>query len=89
MMLNPKITDCKECADILPLIEEINCRIFKLSLSAYNNIVFALNLPINYTAALDLLNYKRILMYKLVNPDYAGEFSVNMIASKVKLLIYK
>jgi len=88
-MLHPKISNCKECADILPLIEEINCRIFKLSLSAYNNIVFALNLPINYTAALDLLNYKRILMYKLVNPDYAGEFSVNMIASKVKLLIYK
>lgn len=88
-MITPRLTYCKECADILPLIEAINCKIFKLSLEAYNNIVYALNLHVNTNAALDLLNYKRILMYKLVNPDYASEFSVNMIASKVKLLIYK
>jgi len=89
MMLTPKITDCKECADILPLIEEINCKLFELSLSAYNNIIFSLNLTIDQTAALDLLNYKRILMYKLVNPNYASAYSVNMIASRVKLLKYK
>ena len=89
MMLNPKITDCKECADILPLIDEINCKLFKLSMRSYNNIVFMLGLMMDHTATLDLLNYKRILMYKLVNPNYAGEFSVNMIASRVKLLKYK
>lgn len=88
-MLNPKITDCKECAEISPLIEEIDCKIFQLSLRSYNNIVLMLGLIIDETVALDLLNYKRILMYKLVNPDYAGEFSVNMIASRVKLLKYK
>jgi hypothetical protein len=37
-------------------------------------------------AIVDLLHYKRILEYKLVNPKYAGDFSVNMIASKVKLI---
>ena len=88
-MLHPKISNCKECADILPLIEEINCKLFQLSLRSYNNIVYMLGLMMNHTATLDLLNYKRILMYKLINPDYAGEFSVNMIASKVKLLKYK
>lgn len=89
MMLAPKITNCKECADILPLIAEINCKIFEMSLRLYNNIVFSLNLHISYMAILDLLNYKRILEHKLINPKYAGEFSVNMIASKVKLLKYK
>jgi len=88
-MLYPKVSNCKECADILPLIDEINCKLFQLSLRSYNNIVYMLGLMMNHTATLDLLNYKRILMYKLINPDYAGEFSVNMIASKVKLLKYK
>jgi len=32
----------------------------------------------------DLLNYKRILQYKICNPNYAGHFTVNMIASKVR-----
>jgi len=88
-MLYPKVSNCKECADILPLIEEINCKLFKLSMRSYNNIVFMLGLIMDHTATLDLLNYKRILECKLVNPDYAGEFSVNMIASRVKLLKYK
>jgi hypothetical protein len=39
-----------------------------------------------YMKMLDLLNYKRILQAKLVNPEYADEFSVNKIASKVKLI---
>lgn len=88
-MINPKITNCEECASILPLIADINCKIFELSMKLYNNIVFSLNLHIEYMAILDLLNYKRILEYKYVNPDYACEYSVNMIASKVKLLKYK
>ena len=88
-MLNPRITTCKECGDILQLISDINCKLFKLSLSSYNNIVFGLNLHIDYVGTLDLLNYKRILEYKLVNSNYACETSVNDIASKVKLLIYK
>jgi len=86
MMLTPKITNCKTCADILPLICEINCKMAQMSMSLYNNIVFALNLHIEYMKMLDLLNYKRILQAKLVNPDYACEFSINQIASKVKLI---
>ncbi len=85
-MLAPKITNCKTCAEILPLICEINCKITEMSLSLYNNIVFALNLHVEYMKMLDLMNYKRILQAKLVNPDYACEFSVNQIASKVKLI---
>jgi hypothetical protein len=88
-MLAPKITKCEECSDILPLISDINCKIFELSKKLYNNIVFSLNLHIDYIAIQDLLHYKRILEYKLINSKYAGDYSVNMIATKVKLLKYK
>ncbi len=84
-MITPKVTNCKNCAEILPLIEEINCKIYESSLSAYNNIVFALNLYIDYPDVLALLHYRRILQYKLVNPDYVKEVCVTDIASKVKL----
>lgn len=88
-MLVPKITQCEECGDIQQLIQDINCKVFELSKKLYNNIVFSLNLYIDYTAMQDLLHYRRILEYKLVNQEYACNYSVNMIASKVKLLKYK
>lgn len=88
-MINSKITNCKDCAEIPPLISDINCAIFKLSLKMYNNIIFSLNANIDYMSILDLLNYKRILEYKLVNPEYCCDYSVNSIATKVKLLKYK
>ena len=54
-----------------------------------NNITLLLNKPVASETILDLLNYKRILMYKYCNPNYAGSYSVNMIASKIKLLKFK
>jgi hypothetical protein len=55
----------------------------------YNNIMFAINKPISQTLMFDLLNYKRILTYKVCNPDYAGDYTVTMIASKIKILKFK
>lgn len=86
-MLSPRLTDCSECASIPALIEEIDCKLTTLAKNLYNNTVFALNKPINAIAILDLLNYKRILTYKICNPDYAGMYSVEMIASRVKVLL--
>lgn len=88
-MITPKITNCSECASIPQLIADIDCKVYELSKSLYNNIVFALNLHIDYMSILDLLNYKRILEYKLVNPNYVCEISVDKIANRVKLLKYK
>ena len=36
-----------------------------------------------------LLIYKRILLYKQCNFDYAGNYTIEMIANKIKLLIHK
>lgn len=88
-MLTPRLTNCPQCADIPSLISEIDCKLFQLSGDLYNNLVFILNKSVNREAIFDLLQYKRILMYKICNPDYAGHYSVNMIASKIKLLKYK
>lgn len=85
-MINPKITQCEECSDILHLIEEIDCMIFQLSKTVYNNIVFMLNLHVNYMSILDLLHYKRILEYKLADEYYICEVSLEAIRGKVRLI---
>ena len=88
-MLSPRLTNCPDCGDIPSLLADIECKITEVAKNLYNNTVFALNMPIAYDVMIDLLNYRRILQYKYCNPDYAKAFSVKMIASKVKLLIYK
>lgn len=88
-MITPKLTNCPTCSDINSLIAEIDCKISETSSDLYNNIVFMLNKSISQEVVLDLLNYKRILLYKICNPNYAGRYSVNMIASKIKLLKHK
>jgi len=88
-MLNPKLTNCVECTTIASLLSNIDCKLTEMAKNQYNNIVFSLNRVIPTEAILDLLNYKRILTYKLCNPDYASCYSVEEIAGKVKILIFK
>ena len=88
-MLAPRLINYPECGTISQLLNDIDCKLVEMAGSLYNNTVFMLNKPINYEAILDLLNYKRILLFKHCNPDYAGKYTVEMIASKIKLLKYK
>ena len=83
-MLTPRLTNCTECDDICSLIESIDCKVAEMSVSLYNNVVFMLNKSFDNEVLSDLLNYKRILQYKICNPNYAKHFTVNMIASKVR-----
>ena len=88
-MLNPRLTNCPECADIPSLIQEIDCKVSELSGALYNNLVFMLNKNIEPDIINDLMIYRRILSYKVCNPNYAGQFSVNMIASRIKILKFR
>ena len=88
-MLYPRLTDCAECGNVQTLLEDINCKLKELAINLYNNNVFLLNLIIPSEEITDLLNYKRILTYRLCNSDYASEFTIQNITSRVKLLIYK
>lgn len=85
-MLLPRLTDCINCSKIPVLLTDIDCKLTDLAKNLYNNTVFLLNKTVQSETMLDLLNYKRILQYKLCNPDYACKFSVEQIASRVKLL---
>lgn len=88
-MFYSKLSNCPQCADIPSLIKEIDCKLSELSIDLYNNITYMLGKSIPSEAMLDLLTYKRILMFKYCNPNYAGEYTVNMIANKIKLLKFK
>lgn len=88
-MLIPRLTECKECANIPSLIEEIDCKLAKLAGNMYHNITLMLNQPVPASTIIDLLHYKRILQYKYINSTYASGYTINMVASKVKLLKYK
>jgi hypothetical protein len=88
-MLSPRLTDCINCSNIPSLLSDIDCKLRELANNLYNNTVFSLNREIKGIVIADLLNYKRILTFKWCNPNYASHFTVNMIASKVKLLIHK
>jgi hypothetical protein len=89
MMLNPRLVNCVDCSSITSLLDDIDCKLTQLAKLQYANITLALNRIIPTAAIDDLLNYKRILLYKFCNPDYAKQFSVEQIASKVKILINK
>jgi len=88
-MLSPRLTDCVHCSSISALLSDIDCKLAELANNEYNNIVFTLNYPIQGIVINDLLNYKRILTYRLCNEDYASGYSLDRIASKVKLLKFK
>ena len=88
-MLSPRLINYPECGTISQLLKDIDWKLVEMAGSLYNNTVFMLNKPVNYEAISDLLNYKRILLFKYCNPDYAGKYTVEMIASKIKLLKYK
>lgn len=88
-MLSPRLVNCIDCTTPNVLIADIDCKLTDLANNQYNNIVYMLNLPFPNLVIGDLLNYKRILVNKLCNPDYASCYSVQQIASRVKLLIHK
>lgn len=88
-MLSPRLTNCIECTTIPTLLNDIDCKLTLLANDEYNNIVFSLNNITPGDVIGDLLNYKRILIYKYCNPEYACRYTVQMIASKVKILINK
>ena len=88
-MLQPRLTNCIECSTIPVLLNDIDTKLNEMACRLYNDLVYLLNQPINGEVILDLTNYRRILTYKFCNPEYAAPFTVEQIASRVKLLKYK
>jgi hypothetical protein len=88
-MVSIRLVDCIDCTTIPSLLADIDCKLTDLANIQYNNIVFMLNQNVPTSVMGDLLNYKRILTFKKCNPDYASEYTIQMIADRIKLLIHK
>lgn len=85
-MLTPRLTNCKDCCDISQLIKEIDCKLAEYSNILYNNIILMLNKPIPSEDMFALIAYKRILMFKYTNSEYACKYTLKEISSRVKSL---
>lgn len=88
-MLQPRLTTCSECTDISLLLEKIDCKLAKMGATLYGNTIYMLNLSLSAVTIIDLLNYKRILTFKQINPDYCENYSIDNIASRVNILIHR
>lgn len=88
-MLTPRLTNASYYASIPVLLQDIDTKLAALANDQYNNIVYSLNYYIPAEVIEDLLNYKQILTYKACNASYCPAFTVEMIASKVIILINK
>lgn len=83
-MLTPRLTICRTCAEVPSLLTTINCKISEVTKNLYQNVTLMVNKPFDGCLVEDLLHYKRILTYKNCNPDYAVDYTVESIASKVR-----
>lgn len=88
-MLAIRQSDCSTCASATILLEDINCKLTELAKDLYNNVIFALNKPVSSDLFIDLINYRRIVTYRIYNSDYALPYTDEEIASRVKLLKFK
>jgi len=88
-MLLPRLTNCTECSSIPVLLSDIDCKMALMAKALYNNVVLSLNKPLSYDVMFSLMTYKRILTYKICNSEYAGDYTVEIIASKIKILKFK
>lgn len=85
-MLSVRLTQCPECQNILYMLTKIDCRLAELGNSLYNNITYMLNKPVRASDMSELIAYKRILTYKLYNPNYVSSYSTRQIGTRVLYL---
>ena len=85
-MLSIKVTHCRDCALAFKLLDSINCQVAKMANNLYLNIAYMLDKPVEGCKMSTLIHYKRILTYKSCNADWASDYSVDDIASRVNFL---
>jgi hypothetical protein len=88
-MVTIQLNNCTDCTSIPALVKSIDTKLAKIAKDQYNNIIYELNKNVSGEVAFDLLTYKQILYNRVCNPDYAIQFSIDRIASKIKILTHK
>jgi len=85
-MLNVRLTSCRECALVSKLIDSIDCQLAKMANNLYVNMSYMLDKPVEACKMSTLLHYKRILTYKSSNENWAEDYNLEEIASRVNFL---
>lgn len=86
-MLTPRLTNAVYYNQIPVLLQEIDLAIFAIANELYYNTIYSLHRNIDSPTMIDLLNYRRILTYKACNPEYCKDYTIEMIASRVIVLV--
>ena len=82
-----RASNCKECSSILELIKGIDCKMFELSDTLYNNISYMTNKKVPSDIIMRLLYYREILFYKYNSFNHLPSYDIEIIKSRVRLLI--
>ena len=85
-MLTPRLTNAVYYNTIPVLMEEIDNAIASIANELYYNTIYSLHRNVACGPLSDLLQYKRILLYKSCNPNYCPDYSVEQIAGRVIVL---
>lgn len=88
-MLKTTLTECTDCENLLDLICQIDDKLKTYTVNQYNNLTLMVCLPFNKEVIDALLHYKRIVTHKAFNCNYACDYSVSTIISRVKILLNK
>lgn len=82
-MLTPRLTNALEYQTIPYLLNDIDIALAKIANEMYYNVIYGLRKSIECGPMQDLLNYRRILLYKSCNIDYCPDYTVEQIAGRV------
>lgn len=85
-MLTPRITNAVENTTISVLLQRIDDALAAMANELYYNVIYSLHKQFQGEVMQDLLYYKRILVYKSCNSNYASEFTVDQVAGRVIVL---
>lgn len=85
-MLKAYLKQCNNCQSLKDLLEDIDCSLYNLIRNKYNNEKFNVEEYFSLEHFKDLSRYKRILTYRIYNPNYTRVNSQDLIAQVQKLI---
>lgn len=85
-MLTPKLID-EKCSDFKALIYKIDCALKDIGKKIYNSENYLVKQKWNKDIIKSLLIYRRVLIYRICNPNYVYCISDDKIISRVNHLL--
>lgn len=88
-MLKANLNECTDCVNLLDLLCQIDEKLKYYAENQLNNMTLMLNRAYDKCVMSDLLHYKQIVTHRLFYPQYASEYLLSSIISRIKILLNK